>query len=254
HIAGLADASQRGGRRVICSLARQRTADGSVHPWGQPFALTELYVRNFLHLSTVLFSRAMLDAGCRFDDAFDIMQDWDFFLQMAQHTPFHSTGLRTFEWHADAGTSGAGGAQNNNEQKFARYRDRIYAKWSAQRAALFARIDPLLAAAAAAIAASAWALAEARCEEVLAIARNEPYALDMLAMLLDRRGRNDEAIATQSLAISVRPYEPQFVFNLAPLVLARGERDRARRLAQHALTLDPAFAPALQFIARLGPA
>ncbi len=253
HVAGLVEVAQRSSFGVICSLAHQCLADGSVQPWGQPFSLTELYIRNFLHLSTVLFSRAMLDAGCRFDVAFDIMQDWDFFLQMAQHTPFHSTGLRTFSWHADAGTSGTGGNANNDPDKFARYRDKVHAKWQTQRAALFARIDPLLESAAGAIAAGNWRVAEERCEAVLAIARNEPYALDMLAMLLNRGGRLEEAIAIQSLATSVRPYEARFVYNLAPLVLARGEKPRARRLAQHALNLDPSYAPAKEFLQRLGP-
>ncbi|MEO8848461.1 MAG: glycosyltransferase [Casimicrobiaceae bacterium] len=252
HVAGLAAVTQRSKCAVICSLARQRLADGSTHQWGQPFSLTELYVRNFLHLSTVLFSRVMLDAGCRFDVAFDIMQDWDFFLQMSQHTPFHSTGLRTFQWNADAGTSGTGGNANSDVDKFARYRDRIYAKWGPQRNALYMRIDPLLTAAGAAIAAGNLQIAQQHCEAVLAIARNEPFALDMLAMLLDRSGRREEAIAMESLATSVQPYEPRFVFNLAALVLGRGEPERARRLAQHALDLDPAYAPAQQMLATLG--
>src|SRR6185437_11182177 len=133
-----------------------RLADGSERPWGQPFALTELYMRNFLHLSTVLFSRALLDAGCRFDIAFDIMEDWDFFLQMAQHARFKSTGLRSFEWRADAGNSGAGGTRNQDDARFAQYRDRIYAKWREARDALAARVEPALELAADAVAAADW--------------------------------------------------------------------------------------------------
>jgi tetratricopeptide (TPR) repeat protein len=251
HVAGLADVAQRGGIDAVASLARVRLADGSERPWGQPFALTELYTRNFLHLSTVLFSRTLLDTGCRFDVAFDIMEDWDFFLQMAQHARFKSTGLRSFEWRADAGASGAGGTGNQDDARFAQYRDRIYAKWREARDALAARVEPALALAADAVAAADWPRAEKLCDAVLQIARNEPHALNMLARVMHGTGRDSDAIAMQSLAASVRPHEPAFVFNLALLVRERGEHERARRLAQHALRLAPGYAPALRFIAEL---
>jgi tetratricopeptide (TPR) repeat protein len=222
-----------------------------VQNWGQPFALTELYVRNFLHLSTVLFARRLVDDGCRFDDAFDIMQDWDFFLQVAQRGPFHSTGLRTFEWHADAGSSGAGGGANEDPGRFARYRDMIYAKWRDARDALHARIEPLLRQAATALAAGDDARAEARADEVLVQARNEPNALAMLATVEARRGRRDEAIALMSLAASVSPHDAQFLVGLARLVLANGERARALRLAERALAMAPADAAAASLAASL---
>jgi hypothetical protein len=251
HVAGLVAATRGGRYRAVASLARVRLRDGSLQNWGQPYALTELYLRNFLHLSTVLFSRSLVDAGCRFDDAFDIMQDWDYFLQIAQHAPFHSTGLRTFEWHADAGSSGAGGGANEDPERFARYRDRIYAKWGGARAALLARIEPLLQQAAAALTAGDDAGAEAAADAVLAAARNEPNALAMLAAVEDRRGRRDDAMALMSLAAAVCPHDARFLVGLARLVHARGERDRALRLAERALALAPGDAAAAQLVASL---
>lgn len=251
HVAGLVAATKGGRYLAVASLARVRMADGSAQNWGQPFALTELYVRNFLHLSTVLYARALVDAGCRFDEAFDIMQDWDYFLQIAQHGPFHSTGLRTFEWHADVGSSGAGGGANDDPARFARYRDRIYAKWSAARAALVARIEPLLQQAGTALAAGDDARAEAAADAVLAVARNEPNALAMLAAIEERRGRRDDAVALMSLAATVCPHEARFLVGLARLVLARGERERAGRLAERALSLAPADEGAARLLASL---
>ena len=67
--------------------------------------------------------------GCRFDEAFEIMQDWDFFLQCAQQTPFHFEPRQTFEWRVDLGTSGTGVGDNKDAARFARFRDAIYAKW-----------------------------------------------------------------------------------------------------------------------------
>jgi Glycosyl transferase family 2 len=251
HVAGLVDAAARTRAKAIASLARVRLRGGGVQNWGQPFALTELYTRNFLHLSTVLFARELVDAGCRFDEAFEIMQDWDFFLQVAQHTPFHSIGQRTFEWRADLGSSGAGGGGNVDDARFARYRDRVYAKWQAARVALARRVEPLLQAAAQAAGQGEDARGAALCEEVLAIARNEPYALDLLGAVRERAGDRDEAIALVSLAATVKPDEPAFVCNLARLVLARGETARARRLAEHALRLRPGYPPAAALVAAL---
>lgn len=254
HIEGLVGAARRGKSRVVCSQARVRLADGSEQPWGQPFALTQIYARNFLHLSTVLFARSLIGDGCRFDPSFVIMQDWDFFLQMAQHSRFQSTGLRTFEWRADRGTSGAGGGDNHDDARFAQFRDRIHAKWRPQREALIARLAPALDAAAKALEAADWPRAERACDDALAIAQNEPHALNMLAMVMLRTGRTDDAIAMQSLAAGVCPHEPSFVFNLALLVRGRGEIDRARRLAQHALRIAPGYAPAAKLVAELGAA
>ena len=41
---------------------------------------------NYIPIHAVIFSRQLLDQGCRFDESFDIYEDWDFWLQVAQHT------------------------------------------------------------------------------------------------------------------------------------------------------------------------
>jgi glycosyltransferase involved in cell wall biosynthesis len=75
--------------RVDYTLALARFRDGRTERWGQPYSLAQLYERNFIHLSCALFDRRLVEEGAHFDSAFDIMQDWDFFLQCAQRTPFH---------------------------------------------------------------------------------------------------------------------------------------------------------------------
>ena len=102
HLGGLvaahAEAPEAG---VIHSYARAVFADGRVERFGQPFSLIELYERNFIHLSTALIAREVLDAPVRFDETLEIHEDWDFFLQLAQKTAFHfvprkrSNGTRT---------------------------------------------------------------------------------------------------------------------------------------------------------------
>lgn len=44
---------------------------------------------NYIPIHSILFESALLKQGCRFDEAFDIYEDWDFWLQLSQHTAFH---------------------------------------------------------------------------------------------------------------------------------------------------------------------
>ncbi|GJM11780.1 MAG: hypothetical protein DHS20C12_01830 [Pseudohongiella sp.] len=43
---------------------------------------------NYIPIHAILFEGALLRNGCRFDEAFDIYEDWDFWLQLSQHTDF----------------------------------------------------------------------------------------------------------------------------------------------------------------------
>jgi hypothetical protein len=43
---------------------------------------------NYIPIHSILFDSALLKHGCRFDEAFDIYEDWDFWLQLSQHTNF----------------------------------------------------------------------------------------------------------------------------------------------------------------------
>jgi LmbE family N-acetylglucosaminyl deacetylase len=52
------------------------------HPW----EFERLLVTNFLPIHAVLFSRRLLDQGCRIDENLPILEDWDFWLQIAQLT------------------------------------------------------------------------------------------------------------------------------------------------------------------------
>ena len=218
HISGLIDAQRNAGDcLVVHTLARARFADGSEQTVGQPFAPIELYERNFIHLSMALVARDLVARGCRFDETLEILQDWDFFIQCAQHTRFHFEPRQTFEWRADVGTSGAGGGVNQDDARFAKFRDRIYAKWEARYNALVDDVAKRLAQAQAVARTGDLAGAEALCREVLAQSQNDPFALNLLAMVQRSAGRLDDAIATQRLACAVRPSDASLAHNLALL-------------------------------------
>jgi tetratricopeptide (TPR) repeat protein len=216
--------------------------DGRVEKIGRPVALMQLFERSFIHLSAALVSRALVAQGCRFDPQFDILEDWDWFLALAQRTRFAFVPRETFVWNADAGDSGAGGGDNEDNARFARFRDLVYAKWRGTRDALVDRVQPRLQAAAAAAQRGDLAGAQAACNEVLAFSQNDPWALNLLAMIERASGKLTQARATQELAVAVRPGDPDLVYNLALLCREAGDTEAARRYAAHALSLAPGAA------------
>ena len=50
---------------------------------------------NYIPIHSILFDSALLHKGCRFDEAFDIYEDWDFWIQLSQHTNFQHVDVIT---------------------------------------------------------------------------------------------------------------------------------------------------------------
>ena len=253
HFAGLlAAARSTPAARVITSYAKAVYADGRIDWVGQPFSLAELYQRNYIHLSSALFARELARDGCRFDEGLEVLEDWEFLLQLAQRTTFHFVPLRTFQWNVESGDSGTGRGSNHDAAKFAANRDRVYAKWGPAHDALASRTQPLLDDALRLAAAGRLAEADALCRQVLAISVNDPWALNLGAMLLRQAGRLADARTAQSHAVAVRPDDGSFVYNLALLDRAVGDLEAARVHARRASLLAPGFAQAHALVAELG--
>jgi len=234
--AGIAEAPDAG---VIHSLSRAVLKDGTKRTLGRPVARVQLFERSFIHLSAALVDRRLVAAGARFDADFAILEDWDFFLGLSQVTRFHFVPRATFVWHADAGDSGAGGGVNQDDARFAHFRDRIYAKWRPAREALAAKVEPMLAAAASAAQGGRLDEAEAQGHAVLAASQNDPWALNLLALVARGRGDLARARRLQSLAVDVRPGDADLVYNLALLCRDAGDLTAARAHAAHAAMLAP---------------
>ncbi len=64
--------------------------------YNEPYNKLKLHCKNFLPIHAVLFERSLIEEGCRFDERFDLYEDWDFWLQVAQKTDF---------FHVDAVTA-----------------------------------------------------------------------------------------------------------------------------------------------------
>ena len=61
-------------------------------PQGQvmdvPYDSISLLAGNLMPIHAVLFSHKLLSRGCQFDETLRLHEDWDFWLQVARHTPF----------------------------------------------------------------------------------------------------------------------------------------------------------------------
>ena len=107
----------------------QGRLDGVIH---QPFDRALLMEANYIQMGAALFSRALVVAGCRFDEAFECLQDWDFWLQLAERTDFAFTGRATNHWWTQTGGSGTGGGANGDRRNIQHFRAMLRRKWARQ--------------------------------------------------------------------------------------------------------------------------
>lgn len=54
----------------------------------KPFDAVQMVVGNFIPIHAVLFSRDLLDLGCRLDESLDYYEDWDYWIQLSRHSNF----------------------------------------------------------------------------------------------------------------------------------------------------------------------
>lgn len=108
HLVTLASLLHDSPRRIAAySGIRCVTASGQqmAKRYERPFDAALLYAGNYIPLHAVLFSRRAIDAGCRFDEHFDVFEDWDFWLQVSRHGDFVFSGKTSaaYRIHGDSG-------------------------------------------------------------------------------------------------------------------------------------------------------
>ena len=104
-------------------------AGKSVKILSKPFDRLALHEGNYLQIGAALFSRRLVDEGYRFDEAFHCLQDWDFWLQLAQRTRFVFSAMATNRWSAFSGASGCGMGENSDSARYGPYSRMLAAKW-----------------------------------------------------------------------------------------------------------------------------
>jgi glycosyltransferase involved in cell wall biosynthesis len=94
---------------------------------GKPYTKSHLICFNLFVLHTVLFDVSLRQAGCRFDEALDIFEDWDFWLQASEHTDFFFVQQPTafYRIHDSSGVHQETTFTGNAYQQ-------IYRKWQAR--------------------------------------------------------------------------------------------------------------------------
>jgi len=93
-------------------------------------SLARLLLGNVLPIHASLFPATLLAEGVRFDEAFDLYEDWDFWMQLAQRLPFVFSG-RTSATYFMGGQSGATRADGvmPEADRTARAHGELFAKW-----------------------------------------------------------------------------------------------------------------------------
>lgn len=102
---------------------------------GKPYAKSHLICFNLFVLHTVLFDVSLRQAGCRFDEALDIFEDWDFWLQASEHTEFFFVQKPTayYRIHDSSGVhQQAAFTGDAYQQIYSKWRSRWYTKDIAQ--------------------------------------------------------------------------------------------------------------------------
>ncbi len=127
HVAKLARALSGERARVAYSGVRAETPGQQQIVFDEEWSLLRLLGGNFIPLHAVLFDRSLLDAGCCFDETLECLEDWDFWLQLAQHSAFvHVPGVSAV-YRMHLGESGL--SQRFSESLHHENRARLYAKW-----------------------------------------------------------------------------------------------------------------------------
>lgn len=100
---------------------------GALHQtYDRPFSRVQLLAANYLPIHSILFRRNALQRGCRFDLDFDLYEDWDFWLQVAQGGDFlHRPGISAY--YRVAADTGSGAHRSDERVQAARLQ--LFRKW-----------------------------------------------------------------------------------------------------------------------------
>jgi hypothetical protein len=135
HIAGLMDALQSDtSARAAYSNTQRTDPDGSNpdYVFEQDYDPIMLLRDNYVPIHAMLFERSLFDEGCRFDNRFDIFEDWDFWIQVSQLTPFkHIHEVTAFyRGGGDSETSADDvNVRYDNDSVMGKARIKVFNKW-----------------------------------------------------------------------------------------------------------------------------
>jgi hypothetical protein len=249
HVATLLPVAQQAhaarGRdgRLAYSLAQGVDALGNkTSVYGRSFTWVRFWESTILHTMNGLFHRSLLDDGCLFDESLDIHEDWDFWLQCAQHTAFTYVETVTSLWHGAEGESGCGFGANLNETRYKEVQQQVQQKWAAQRTRILGAMQQAGRDAVAANARGDINGAIGLCQWVLRRDPENVNAANLLGMISLRRGDLTSAHQLMTVAIGNSPPHFGLYYNMGLIEDARGQAGVAQDWYRKALALNPAHA------------
>lgn len=129
HISGLVAALEQDGTAQaayagVMYASALGAIDGVV--MDTAFDANRLRLGNFIPIHAVLFRKALLGSGCRFDENLEVYEDWDFWLQLSRLTPFVHVN-QVSAGYRNSGTSGVGPSGEASVVRQAR--GRVFEKW-----------------------------------------------------------------------------------------------------------------------------
>ncbi|MDE0478862.1 MAG: glycosyltransferase [Gammaproteobacteria bacterium] len=123
------------GVHAAYSSTRKTDVSGkaTLETFQQPYDRLLLMRDNYIPIHSMLFAREPVDEGCRFDEDFDIFEDWDFWLQLSEHTDFHHID-RCTAFYRSGGASQTADLDDHlqrfdPEHQLGKARAAIYEKW-----------------------------------------------------------------------------------------------------------------------------
>lgn len=238
--------------RLAYALSQGVDASGAnTDVYGRSFTRVKFWESTILTIMSAVFHRSLLTDGCRVDESLALHEDWDFWLQCAQHTGFHYVEKVTSLWHGAEGESGCGFGANHDHAQYVGAQDIIKRKWAAARDAALAQIAEASRQAVAANAAGDLPTAIRMCQFVLRQDPENITAANLLGMLSLQRG--DVVSAHQLLTVAVANSPPHFglCFNMGLVEEARGNKPAARSWFEKGLALNPAHAGLQRKLAQL---
>jgi len=131
HLHTLLDAPRNPDARVLYSRSEVRDATGTVtghcgfdsHPM-------RFFYETLMTPNATLFARSLVQEGARFDPAFTVYEDHDFFLNCATRTPIAFIDRATCIWNAHDGESGLGHGANRGTAQRAELSSALRRKWA----------------------------------------------------------------------------------------------------------------------------
>ena len=82
---------------------------------------------NYIPFHALLFNKCLLDEGCRFDETFNVYEDWDFWLQLSVHTSFLHCDVITAVYRSFGDSEVS--PHRSDSEAVEKFRSMIFEKW-----------------------------------------------------------------------------------------------------------------------------